>query len=98
MIFDEIRKDLEDYLLGQSEDLDSTDGVFDVLSFLSEQIQEEFDELLEEDSDKKRFIKSLTKVFALLLNTKVNAAKKIKKMLKVAIETTIKIWYGQNQQ
>ena len=97
VIFNEIRKDLEDYLLEQSEDVNSTDGVFEFLSSLSEKIQEEFNKLLGEDND-KRFIKALAKVFALLLNTKFNTAEKIKKILKIAIETTIKIWSEQRQQ
>lgn len=67
VIFNEIRKDLEDYLLEQSEDVNSTDGVFEFLSSLSEKIQEEFNKLLGEDND-KRFIKELAKVLALLLN------------------------------
>ena len=97
VIFNEIRKDLEDYLLEQSEDVNSTDGVFEFLSSLSEKIQEEFNKLLGEDND-KRFIKELAKVLALLLNRKLNTAEKIKKILKVAIETTINIWSRQRQQ
>ena len=70
---------------------DSTDGVFDFLEVLSARVQEEFEELLDGDIDKKRFVKALTLIFALLLNTKVNIADKIKRILKIAIETTIKI-------
>ena len=97
VIFNEIRKDLEDYLLEQSEDVNSTDGVFEFLLSLSEKIQEEFNKLLGEDND-KRFIKELAKVLVLLLNRKFNTAEKIKKILKVAIETTINIWSRQRQQ
>ena len=96
LIFEEIRKEVENYLLGESEDTDSTDGVFDFLSTLSEKIQEEFDELLDGNTDKKRFLKALTKIFALLLNRKVDTPEKIKKILKIVVETTIKIWQGQN--
>ena len=42
--------------------------------------------------------KIFLKIFALLLNTKVNTAEKIKKIIKIALETTIKIWSGQKQQ
>ena len=97
VIFNEIRKDLEDYLLEQCEDVNSTDGVFEFLSSLSEKLEEEFNQLLGEDNG-KRFIKALAKVFALLLNTKFNTAEKIKKILKIAIETTIKIWSEQRKQ
>ena len=41
LIFEEIRKEVEDYLLGESQDTGSTDRVFDFLSTLSEKIQEE---------------------------------------------------------
>ena len=66
LIFEEIRKEVEEYLLGESEDTDSTDGVFYFLSTLSEKIQEEFDELLDGNTDKKRFLRALTRIFALL--------------------------------
>ena len=52
------------------------------------QVQEE---LLSGDSDKKRFLKAMSKIFALLLNTKADTTEKIKRILKIAIETTIKI-------
>ena len=45
---------------------------------------------------KKCFLKLLSKIFALLLNTKVGTADEIKKIIKIAIETTVKIWLGQN--
>ena len=66
LIFEEIRKEVEEYLLGESGDSDSTDGVFYFLSTLSEKIQEEFDELLDGNTDKKRFLRALTRMFALL--------------------------------
>ena len=71
MIFEEINKELEEHLLEKSNDADSTDGVFDFLESFSAKVQEEFDKLLEGDSDKKLFIKALMRIFALLLNSKV---------------------------
>ena len=35
-------------------------------------------------------------IFALLLNTKVDTADKIKRILKIAIEIMLKTWQGQN--
>ena len=96
LIFEGIRKELEGYLLEESDDTDSTDGVLDFLAALSDKIWEEFEELLDGDSDKKRFLMVLTRIFALLLNTKVDMPEKIKKILKIAIETTVKLWSGQN--
>ena len=92
LIFEEINRELEKYLFEKSQDADSTDGVFDFLEGLSNCIQDEFDELIGEDTDKKRFIKALTHIFALLLNTKVDTADKIKKILKTAVETTLEMW------
>ena len=54
-------------------------------------MQEEFDELLDSNTDKKRFLGALTRIFTLILNAKVDTPEKIKKILKITIETTIKI-------
>ena len=96
LIFEEINRELEEYLLEKSEDSDSTDGVFVFLEELSNRVQDGFDELIGEDTDKKRPIKALMCIFALLLNTKVDTANKIKKILKIAVETTLQIWQEQN--
>ena len=91
-IFEEIHKEIGDYLIGEGNDADSTDSVFDFLENLTNRLQEDFDELIGEDTDKKRFVKALTHILALLLNTKVDKADKIKRILKIAVETTLKIW------
>ena len=93
-IFEEIHKEIGDYLVGQGNDADSTDGVFDFLENLTSRLQEDFDKLIGEDSDKKRFVKALMCIFALLLNTKVNRVDKIKRILRIAVKTTLKIWQG----
>ena len=90
LIFEEITRELEAYLARES-DADLTDGVFDFLTTLANQVQEEFDEILDGDSNKKRFRRALSKIFTLLLITKVDTAKKIKKILKIGIETVITI-------
>ena len=97
LIFEEINKKLEEYLLEKSIDIDSTDGVFDFLETLSNHVQEDFGELIGEDTDKKRFIKALVRVFGLLFNTNVFTADKIKRILKIVVEATLKIWQGQKQ-
>ena len=91
-IFAEIHKEIGDYLIGEGNDADSTDSVFDFLENLTNRLQEDFHELIGEDTDKERFVKALTRIFALLLNTKIDTADKIKRILKIAIETTLKIW------
>ena len=44
----------------------------------------------------KHFIRALTRMFVLLLNTKGNKVEKINKILKIPIKIVIKIWQGQN--
>ena len=96
LILEEITSNLEKYLKEESDDKDTADGILDVITGLSETVTGEFEDLLEGDDDKKRFLKSLSKIFALLLNTKVGTADKMKKIIRLAIETTIKIWSGWN--
>ena len=79
LIFEEITRELEAYLARERNDADSTDGVLDFLISLSNHVQDEFEELLDGDTDKKFFLRALSKIFALLLNTKVDTAEKIKK-------------------
>ena len=43
LIFKEIHKEIGDYLVGQRNDADSTDGVFDFLENLTSCLQEDFD-------------------------------------------------------
>ena len=98
LIFEEITRELEPYLLDESDDTDSTDGVFDFLTTLADLVQGEFEELLDGDSDKKHFLRALSKIFTLLLSAKFDTAEKIKKILKIAIEMTIKIWSEPTSQ
>ena len=97
-ILEEINRELEAYLARECNDQDLKDGVFDLLSSISDSVQEEFDKLISGDSDKKHFLQALSRIFALLLNTKIQKAEKIKRILKIAIERTIKIWQELKQQ
>ena len=92
LIFEEVTRELEAYLSRESNNEDSTDGIFDLLSSTSDSVHEEFDELISGDSNKKRFLRVLSRIFALLLNTKVDKAEKTKRISKITIETTLKIW------
>ena len=94
-IFEKINKEVGEYLTEQIDNV-LMDGVFDFLENLTNHVQEDFDKSIGEDNNKKRFIKALTRIFALLLNTKVDATNKIKRILKIAVETTLKIWQGPN--
>ena len=44
-IFEEIHKGIGDYLIGEGNDANSTDGVFEFLENLTSHLQEDFDEL-----------------------------------------------------
>ena len=68
ILFEEINKELEAFLTKESDDKEATDGVQDLLSIISDSFQEEFDELISSDCNKKRFVRALLKIFALLLN------------------------------
>ena len=92
-IFEEIHKEIREYLTEEIE-TDSTDGILDLLENLTNRLQEDFDEVIENDNNKKRLVKALTHIFVLLLNTKVNTVDKIKRILKITVETTLKIWQG----
>ena len=89
---------IREFLLRENNNADSTDSVFEFLVEISNQVQEEFDKLLGEDTNKKRFLRSLSKIFDLVLNIIVNIAEKIKKIIKIALETTVKMFSGQQQQ
>ena len=95
-ILQELTNNLENHLLEENKDTDATHSIFDAIAALIDEVRGEYEDLLEGDNSRKRFLKSLSKTFALLLNTKVSTASKMKKIIRLAIETTIKIWSGQN--
>ena len=68
---------------------------FDFLETLTYRIQEDFDEVIGEDTDKKQFIKALTHIFTPLLNTKVDTVDRFKRILQIAVQTALRIWQGQ---
>ena len=72
------KKNLE-FLLEQQVEEDSTDGAFDFLDNLTNRLQEDFDKIIGGDAEKKSFIRSLMRIFALLWNTKVDSVNKIKR-------------------
>ena len=72
--------------------------IFELLSKIADSVQGDFEELVEADSSRINFIRALTKIFTLLLNTRIDMPTKMKKVLKIAIETTLKLWQGPKQQ
>ena len=78
-IFDNVTFELEEYMLEEQIESDSEDGLFSLTEAVTNRLQDESDEMIGDGTNKKRFIKSLTRIFALLLNTKVDTVGKIKK-------------------
>ena len=95
LIPEEITSKLEEHLREESVDGDTMDGVFDAIKALSSDVREEFEDLLEGDNDKKCFLKSLSKIFTLLLNTKVSTTNEIKQKLDLQQKQPSK--YGQDK-
>ena len=91
-LFEEISTAVSNFVQCKNGGSDSSDGIFDTLSETAESVIDDFEDIIRISNDKKFFIRALTKVFTLLLNTNVDTVNKIKKILKIAIETTLKIW------
>ena len=70
--------DLIEHFKSESEDLDSTDEVLDTVQNIAESAQEEFEELIGAVTDKKIFLRKLSILIAILLNTNYNTAEKSK--------------------
>lgn len=90
-----MKKELKEFLLGQQFEGDSTEGAFDLLGNLTKDYKKILMKLLEETPKKKSMIRSLMRILTLLLNTKVDSVNKIKRILKIAINMTLRLWSGQ---
>lgn len=77
-IFEEINKEIDAFLKKESDNKDATGSALDLLSTISDSVQEQFEELICGDNNKKWFVRALSKIFALLLKTKVDTAEKIR--------------------
>ena len=54
---------LKKYVIEENGDTDYTDGIFDAIITLSDKVKGEFEDLLEGDNDKKRFLIHCQKYF-----------------------------------
>ena len=90
-LFQEIDQELSLMLFNNKNEVDSTDGSLDFIENLVNTIQVEFDGMLSENNKKKLFIKSLTKIFTILLSVKADSTEKIKQIVKLAINMVLKI-------
>ena len=80
-LLEKIKNELETFLSLEINEADSIDGIFDFLKDLSDSVQEEFEELIAGNSNKKHFVRELSRIFVLLLNTKVDTPEKIKRII-----------------
>ena len=77
---------------------DSTDGIGDTFKGIIRSIEEDLENLTSEIvSDRKIFLKSLTKLISILVIGKYISLEKIKKIVKIAIARAIKLWPEQKQ-
>ena len=91
-LFHAISKEIEAFLAEQSKDKGETDGILDFLSTISDPVQNELDDLLSSDSGKKDLLRGFGEYPRYYSTEKSTLPKKIKKIIKIAIEITLKIW------
>ena len=77
-LFQEIEKELSESLLEEKGEGDSTDRAFTFIENLTNELQTELDETVGDDGEKRQLIRSLIRVFVILLNTKVDSVNKVK--------------------
>ena len=84
-IFEEIIEKTEIFLNKESGNKDATDSVLDLLLTITDSVKDEFEKLVSRDSNNKQFVRTLSKIFPRLLNTKVDTAKIIRRINEIAI-------------
>ena len=95
-LFQEMKQEVSQKLFNTENGDDSTDGPLNFIENLVNNLQTEFDKTLGENVDKRLFVRSLTKIFTILLSVKADSTEKIKQMIKIAINAFLKLWSGQN--
>ena len=95
-LFEEVEEELTKILIldaGNSEE--ETDGVFDLIRNIVDQIRHDI-EKAGLSGDLKKFLHTLTKIFTLLLNIKVDTGDKIIKIVKLLNSLIAKKWSERN--
>ena len=93
-IFEEIEEELSNLIVNEN-DLEETDGAFELIKDIVDNIRSNIEYVIENE-DLKKFLHVLTKVFTLLLNIKVSSTNKIIKIVKLAISSLLKKWSELN--
>ena len=94
-LLQETEFELSEYLLKEEWNEDSTDGPLNFIEHLANNLLEEFNKTIGEDVEKKVFLKSLTKIFVILLIKKADSVEKIKSIIKIVVKTIIRLWQGR---
>ena len=66
---------ITEHIETENKGLNSTDRVLDTTHGIADSIQQDFQELIGIESDKKTFVRNLSKLFAILLNTNIEILK-----------------------
>ena len=75
----------------ENECVNNTGRILDTIHGIADSLQQEFEELIDTDSNKKALVKNLSKLFVIRLNTNYITAEKIKRITKIAIEMMLKL-------
>ena len=98
-LLEKIESDLIEKLIhgAAPEDSDQTDSPLDFIQNIAENALEEFQGIIKDgNANNKFFLKSLTKIFSILLNIKADSREKIIKTVKSIGKTILKTWSEQN--
>ena len=90
-LFEEIETELTNLIIDEKE----TDGAFDIIGNIVQNIRSKIDSFVE-NGDLKKFLYILTKIFTLSLNVKVDNSEKITRIVKLTISSVVKKWSEQN--
>ena len=82
LIFEEITRELEAHLARESDDANSTESVFDFLTSLADQVQEEFENYLTVTATRNVFLGRCQRYSLCFSTQKLTQPKKILKILK----------------
>ena len=93
-IFEELESELTNIIIVEGSQ-EETDGAFDVIRNILEKVKIDF-EKLPINGDLKKFLYTISKIFTLLLNIKVDTSDKILKIVKLANALILKKWSEQN--
>ena len=83
-LFKELESELTSIIIDKNNAEEETDGAFEVIRNIVENIRSEIENFVEND-DLKKFLYILTKIFTLLLNVKIDISEKIIRIVKLAI-------------